>query len=339
MFDVIVVGGGPAGLSAALTLGRVRRSTLVVDAGEPRNAPSPALHNFLSRDGAPPAELRAIAREQLGGYPSVRFRAAAVARIERRSDGSFAVEFDDGDAAAARRLLLATGLADDLPPIPGLEAAWGRFALHCPYCHGYEVRDSPLAVLGATADRARLALHLTRLSGDVVLCTHGAEPPEPGARGVLEARGVRLRPEPISRIDVDGDEGIRIVFANGDALRRRAIFVHSTTRQRSPLAASLGCRTFDDGIVEVDDLGRTSVPGVYAAGDMARRAGMPGPAAAIVAAAASGAIAGTAIDQELVGEEFAVGAAGRTSPTPSSTGPGALPERWSEADHAISEAT
>ena len=315
MVDVVIVGGGAAGLSAALALGRVRRTVLLLDSGEHRNAPSPAMHNFLTRDGTPPAELRAIARAELDEYPTVRIRDERVDAIRRQEDGGFEVSLAGGEAVGARRVLLATGVRDELPPVDGLGALWGRAALHCPYCHGYEVRDAPLAVLGGTADRARLALHLTRLSDDVVLCTNGAEPPlDVGLRGLLQAHGVGIREEPIDFVReegcAEGEPRVRITFRDGGSLERGAIFIHSRPVQRSALPAELGCAMFEDGSVEVDDFGRTTVPGVSAAGDMARRPSMPGPAAAVIAAAANGTMAAVMLDQDLVSEEF-----GLPSPT------------------------
>lgn len=303
MLDTVIVGGGPAGLAGALTLGRVRRETLLIDSGEPRNAASPAMHNFLSRDGMPPEELRAVARAQLAEYPSVRVRQAAVRAARGTRDGGFEVTLDGGETVRARRLLLATGLVDELPPIPGLRDAWGRAVLHCPYCHGYEVRDAPLAALGSTPDRARMALHLTRLSGDVALCTNGESPLDADTRRKLADGGVELREEPIERVEEEGSS-VRLVFAEGRPLVRRAVFVQSRTRQRSALAAELGCSLLEDGIVEVDDFGRTTVAGVWAAGDMARRRSMPMPTSTVIAAAAGGAIAAARIDQELVAAHF-----------------------------------
>ncbi len=307
MMDVVIVGGGPAGLAGALTLGRVRRDVLLLDSGEPRNAPSPAMHNFLTRDGTPPAEMRALARAELAEYATVRIRDAAVESIRRQADGTFDIALAGGETVRSRRILLATGVRDELPPIDGLGALWGRAALHCPYCHGYEVRDAPLAVLGATPDRARLALHLTRLSDDVVLCTNGAEP-DPELRALLGDNGVGIHDAPIVRVReegcAEGEPHVRIAFADGSTLDRGAIFVHGRMEQRSTLAAELGCARFDDGLVDVDDMGRTTVPGVHAAGDMARRASMLGPAAAVIAAAASGMMAAVMLDQDLVGETF-----------------------------------
>jgi thioredoxin reductase len=292
-----------------LTLGRVRRDVLLMDSGEHRNASSPAMHNFLSRDGTPPAELRAIAHAELKAYATVRIRDGQVDSIRRRADGRFEVSLAGGETVGARRILLATGVRDEMPPIEGLGALWGRTALHCPYCHGYEVRDAPLAVLGGTPDRVRLALQLTRLSDDVVLCTHGAEPPlDAEARALLDSGGVGIRESPIDEVrEEEGAEGeprVRIRFRDGSSLERAAIFVQSRLVQRSPLAAELGCATFQDGSVDVNDVGQTTVPGVSAAGDMARRATMHAPAAAVVAAAASGAMAAVMLDQDLVAEEF-----------------------------------
>ncbi len=172
MYDAIVVGGGPAGLSAALTLGRVRRTTLVLDSGDYRNATAEHAHNLFTRDGTPPAELRWIARAQLDTYPTVEIESGVAEHAEPIGDG-FEVRLADGPTRSGRRLLLATGLADELPDIAGLGDLWGRSVFHCPYCHGYEVRDQAIAVIGSGPRYADLALHLRRLSDDVVLCSNG----------------------------------------------------------------------------------------------------------------------------------------------------------------------
>jgi thioredoxin reductase len=174
--DVVIVGGGPAGLNAALTLGRARRSVLLVDSGRPRNAPAQAVHGFLTRDGLPPAELRRIGRQQLAAYPTVEVRDTEVldVRIVGEPSGGFLVTLAEGSVTRARRLLLATGLVDQLPPIDGLAELWGNSVLHCPYCHGFEVRGQALAVLGGDPRAIQLAAHLTRFSPDVALCTNGA---------------------------------------------------------------------------------------------------------------------------------------------------------------------
>lgn len=304
MFETIVVGGGPAGLSAALTLGRALRHVLVLDSGEPRNAPATAMHNFLTRDGFPPAELRRIAREELTHYPTIELRDVPAVDAEPLIEGGFAVTLTDGGVERARRLLLATGLVDELPAIEGMAALWGRGVFHCPYCHGFEVRGRPLAVLGGNGAAVHLALHLTRIGSDVVLCTHGADDLAPDTHGLLDAQGVAVRTEPLVRVEGGDGHLERIVFADGPPLARYALFGGNRTRQRSELPTQLGCALFEDGSVEVNDFGQTSVSGVSAAGDMARRASFPGTAAAVIAAAASGMFAAAVLDKELLAADL-----------------------------------
>ncbi|WP_242884708.1 NAD(P)/FAD-dependent oxidoreductase [Actinomadura litoris] len=302
MFDAVIAGGGPAGMSAALTLGRTHRSVMLLDAGAGRNAPAEGVHNLLTRDGTPPARLRELGHAELASYPTVQVRTGTVTGV-RAGDGGFDLDLADGGAVTARRLLLATGLADDLPAPPGVEALWGRSAFHCPYCHGYECTGRTVAVIGATAARARLALQLSRFAAGVALCADG-EPLDAALRARLEANGVSVRREAVTRL-VGADGRLdRIEFAGGPSLPRDAVFVVNVPRQASDLAERLGCAAFADGCVEVDEFGRTSVPGVYAAGDMARRASVPMPLSAVVAAAASGTVAAAVLDQDLVSADF-----------------------------------
>lgn len=303
MYDAIIVGGGPAGLAAALTLGRSRRRVLLLDAGQGRNAPAAAVHNLLAHDGTPPGELRRIGREQLDRYPTLEVRAGAVHGARALPEEGFRLRLDGGDGVEARRLLLATGLADELPEIDGLAALWGRSALHCPYCHGFEASGRRLAVLGAGPDRVRLALQLTRFSDDLVLCANG-QPLDGDLAEKLAANHVRVLGEPITRFEGRGGQLERIVFAQGALLERDAVFVATVLHQRSDLAARLGCALLQDGCVEVDELARTSVPGVYAAGDMAHRAALPMPFAAVSWASASGTLAGAMLDQDLLTTDF-----------------------------------
>ncbi|MFI6902336.1 NAD(P)/FAD-dependent oxidoreductase [Nonomuraea sp. NPDC050394] len=297
--DVVIIGGGPAGLAAALILGRAHRRVLLLDAGHGRNAPAEAVHNFLTRDGTPPAALRELAREELSAYPSVEIREETVTDVHP----GFRVDLSGGGTAAARRILLATGLSDDLPGPPGAGALWGRSAFHCPYCHGWEVTGRPVAVIGASPARVRLALHLSRFA-DVALCA-GGEPLDPASRAKLLAQGVIVRDERIARLEATEGRLERIVFEDGPPLPRQAVFIVNVPRRHEPdLAARLGCATFADGCVEVNEFGQTGVLGVYAAGDTARRASVPVPLAAVIAAAASGTVAGAAIDQDLLSADF-----------------------------------
>lgn len=299
MYDVVIAGGGPAGLNAALLLGRVRRRVLLADSGQPRNAVSAAVHGFYSRDGDNPAAVRRHAREQLAAYPAVRLADTEVESAAPAGDG-FEVTLAGGETAQARRLLLATGLADELPEIEGLARLWGRAVYHCPYCHGWESRDQPVAVLGGDDQAAHLALNLARLGCDVVLCAGGPLAASGAARGALAAAGIGVCEDLV--LSVDGVPGhyVRLSLAPGWTLERRALFVHPAWRQRSDLAARLGCAVLDDGAVGVDELGQTSVPGVYAAGDMCRTPAMPTPAAQVIMAAAAGARAAVMIDQEML---------------------------------------
>jgi len=300
MVEVVVIGAGPAGLAAALTLGRSRRQTVVLDAGQGRNAQADAVHGFLSRDGTAPEELRRAARDELAAYPDVELRDTAVLAATAEPDG-FRVTLSDATELTAGRLLLATGVVDELPAIEGLAPLWGRSALHCFYCHGWEVRDQPLAILALRRVDLAFAVHLKRWSADVTLCSNGRPDFELGEdeRVLLAQFGIGLREEPIAQLD--GHDGIleRIVFQSGESLPRRAVFLHPPARQRSPLPAQLGCGLLDDGIVAINEFGQTSVAGVYAAGDMARRASQSLRGQQVTLAAAAGQLAAIALDREL----------------------------------------
>lgn len=305
MFDVLIVGGGPAGLSAALTLGRVHRAVLLLDSGEGRNAPADAVHNFITRDGTPPEELRRISHAELASYPSVRLQRGTATALRARNRSGFEVTRSDGDPVTARRLLLATGLVDDMPGIEGVGPLWGRSAFHCPYCHGFECTGRAVAVIGSAPARVRLALQLSRFAGDVVLCTNGRSL-DPDLQRALDGGGIAVRCEPVTRLESEAGVLYQIAFEAGAPLARDVVFIENAPRQRSPLAAQLGCAFLPDGCVEINEFGRTSVAGVYAAGDMAHRPTVPMPLAAVVAAAASGAIAAGVIDQDLLSDDFSL---------------------------------
>ncbi len=307
MFDVIVVGGGPAGLSAALTLGRARRTTLLLDSGEYRNAAAEEMHNFLTRDGTPPAELRAIAREEIAHYPTVEFRNAEVDQARQLETGEFELALADGGSVRARRLVLATGLADQLPPIDGIEQLWGRGVYHCPYCHGYETVDKQIAVLGSDPVMVDLSLHLKRFSDDVVLCVNGGgDELDDDTRARLAAYGVPIRFEKLAKLEAGPEELENIVFESGDPLPRQVLFAIGQFGQRSQIPAQLGCKLTTSGCVEVDDFHLSSVPGVYAAGDMAQRATQFGPMPFVIVATAAGTIAAIAADKNLVATDTPV---------------------------------
>jgi thioredoxin reductase len=233
MYDVIIVGAGPAGLSAALMLGRARRSVLVCDTGRPRNAASQAIHGYLTRDGISPKEFLARARSDLKPYDTVELRDAEVVAAECQADSRFLVTLANGEQARSRKLLLATGVIDKLPDIEGLAELYGRSVFHCPYCDGWEVRDQPIAVYGNGERGAGLSLELTVWSRDLVLCTDGPAAIDDTERKRLEHNGITVREERVARLE--GTAGIleHVVLAGGERLPRRALFFATGQVHRS----------------------------------------------------------------------------------------------------------
>jgi thioredoxin reductase len=267
VLDAVIVGGGPAGLSAALVLGRARRRVLVLDTGRPANSVSNGIGGLLAQGGVAPADLRRSGREQLADHPNVEVRDGAVLGAEPRAEG-LTVTLDDGPAVSTRTLVLAHGLRYDPPPLPGIGTLWGHSVFHCPFCDGWEVRDRPLAVHGSGPEAARTALVVSGWSSDVVLCTDGPARLN-GERAALEQAGVRVREELITGLAGQDDRLERIEFAGGPAERRDALFVRTHRDQPNGLAAALGCDLAEGGTIVTDGDGRTGIPGVYAAGDAA----------------------------------------------------------------------
>jgi thioredoxin reductase len=297
-YDCVIVGAGPAGLSAALMLGRCCRKALVCDIGEPRNIRSAALHNYLTRDGTPPAEFLQHARQEMVRYPSVEFRQVEVLDAARSPDG-FRLVCADGRQIAARKLLLATGVVDELPQLEGLESLYGTSVHHCPYCDGWEWRDQPIAIYGSGEEGKALALGLTVWSRDLVLCTNGTPNLSEEDLEQLSREGIELREERVARLE--GTEGMleRIVFETGESLPRKALFICSGQHQRSALARKLGCHFTSKGAVDTGTCEATDVSGLYVAGDASKEAQF------VVVAAAEGAEAGMAINKALLKEDLA----------------------------------
>jgi thioredoxin reductase len=296
--DVLIVGAGPAGLSAALTLGRVRRSVSLVDDGSPRNAHSPALHNFLTREGTTPSEFLGTARSELRRYDSVELVDDSVVDVSGEDD-AFDVAFDSGRRETVRKILLACGIRDELPEIEGLAPLWGTTVLHCPYCHGWEHRDRRLAVLGSNDRAVAQALHLAALSAGTTICTNGGAPFDMGVEEELHTAGVGVRTAGIRALRANDDGLQEIEFDDGTALPADAAFVGPTARPNNALARDLGCALLDDGAVQVNPLGGTTVAGVFAAGDLSRNPEIPFRGQMILAAA-SGVLAAMAIEEELL---------------------------------------
>ncbi len=274
-YDVIVVGGSWAGLSAAMQLGRARRRVLVLDGGQPRNRFAAEAHGFLGQDGRPPAEIMAAARAQVMAYPTVTWQ-SVLATHATVGDGALHVKLASGSAVVGRRLVLATGIVDELPAVAGLQERWGATVLHCPYCHGYEVADQRLGVLAIGPATVHLALLLPDWSGDVTLFTNQAVALTMEQHAALGARGVTLEPRRVVGLagEAPGLAGVIVCGERGDVtVPIDALFVGTRTRMASPLAEQLGC-AFDEGpfgpVIRTDEKRQTTVPGVYAAGDAAR---------------------------------------------------------------------
>jgi thioredoxin reductase len=271
-FDVIVVGGSFAGLASALQLARARRRVLVVDAGRPRNRFAHESHGFLGQDGRSPAAIVATARAEVLKYPTARFLAGEA--TDARADGDdFVLSLAQGADVRARRLVLATGIADELPALPGLQERWGATVLHCPYCHGYEAADGRLGVLAVGEASVHQALLLPDWSGDVTLFVNGTFEPTEEHRARLALRGVRVEERRVESLAGDAPALAGVRLAGGETVPLDALFTAPRTRPASPLAERLGC-AFDEGpfgpVVRTDARKETTVPGVYAAGDLAR---------------------------------------------------------------------
>lgn len=303
-FDAVIIGAGPAGLNAALVLGGARRRVLLLDGGPPRNAKASAAHGVFTRDGTPPVRLKTIGLEDLAPYPvTVR---SGVAREARALPNGFAVRHDGG-WVHARRLLLATGVRDVLPNVPGLRERWGRTVHHCPYCDGWPNREAALAVLGSGQEGHHLALSVRAWSRHVALLTDGPDELTDEQREDLARLGIPLYTDPILRFG--GVETVDVRFRRGGRLTLHAVFLNPTQQQNSSLPASLGCELNAKSRVVVNEHGMTSVRGVWAAGDMT------GAPQYVMSAAASGMIAAVSLNTTLIHEDVRkAGAAFHKSP-------------------------
>lgn len=281
-YDAIVIGGGPAGLQATLTLARVHRRVLMLDSGRYRNDPASHMHNVVTHDGTPPADFRKLAREQVAAYPTATIWEDTVLGVEPSGQG-YAVALDDPDdtVLTARGLVLATGVRDVLPDVPGVAELWGDLVVHCPFCHGHEFADRPVAVLG-TLPAGHLPAILAPVVSHTTVLTNGAD-------AVPTAAGA-TRTEQVTGLHRSGD-GVRITFADGPDLEVAGVYVSTALEQTTTFADQLGLTLLPSGCVEVDVMGRTSLPRVHAAGDMAHVPALPMPMSSVVAAAASGAMA------------------------------------------------
>ena len=292
MYDVVIVGGGAAGLSAALVLGRARRRVLVIDGGAPRNAPAAHMQGFLSRDGMPPAELLAAGRSEVIGY-GVEIVSDQVLAIEP----GFIVRLAGGRVATGRRILVATGVGDELPDIPGVRERWGKDLLHCPYCHGWEVRDQPLGVLGTHPMSVLHAQLVRQWSDDVAYFVHTNDL-NSAEEAQLQARGIRVVRGEVARLVIDDGRLTGVELTDGQVIARTAVFVRPGNLPHADgLLAGLGCELDAAGFAMVDATGGTSTPGVWAAGNVVD------PRAQVITSAGAGSAAAIAINADLVQDD------------------------------------
>ncbi|OXM71422.1 MULTISPECIES: NAD(P)/FAD-dependent oxidoreductase [Amycolatopsis] len=302
-YDVVVVGGGAAGLAGALALARARRSVLVVDAARPRNAPAGHVHNYLGRESTPPAELVAIGRDEVAGYGG-EVVTGTVTAAARTGDG-FEVTLDDGRSVHARRLLVTTGLVDELPDIDGVAERFGRDVLHCPYCHGWEARDQAIGVIGSNPLVVHAALLWRQLSADVTVFRHHAPELTDEQREELAARGIRVVEGEVAAVEVSEDRLTGVRMASGEVVPRQVVVVAPRFTARAGLLTALGLEVTEQVVqghvvgtyVAADPTGATAVPGVWVAGNVAN------VTAQVIVSASGGLTAGAAINADLVAED------------------------------------
>ncbi len=303
-YDVVVIGGGAAGLSAALVLTRALRQVAVVDVGQPRNAPAAHMQGFLGSDGLAPRELLAAGRNEVAGYGG-HLLPGRVDNITPHPAHpgagrmSFDIRLDDGPTIRSRRVLVTTGLRDDVPDLPGVRERWGRDLLHCPYCHGHEVRKQPLGVLGGSPEALAHAHLIRQWSHDVVYFANG-QSLTAMQREQLAARAIGVVDAPVTRLVVEDDRLSGVELATGQVVPRTAVFVRPRFVPNDTLLTDLGCATQDNGWVAVDATGRTSISGVWAAGNAVN------PRAQVITAAGEGSAAAIAINNDLVDEDLPI---------------------------------
>ncbi len=296
--DVAIIGGGAAGLSAAVALARSLRSVVVVDAGEPRNAPSAGAHNVLAREGIPPLELLAAGRREAEHY-GAEIRSDHAASVRRRDDG-FGVDLAGGGSLRVRRLLLATGLIDELPDIPGVREFWGKSVLHCPYCHGWEVRGQRIGILGTGPLNIHQALLFRQLSDDVTLFLHNMDDPDDETGDQLAALNIKVVNGPVQRLTSEDDVLRAVVLEDGNEIGVDAVVVGPRFIARADLYEQLGGALTEHpmgSFIETGPMGQTEIPGVWAAGNVGDLSAM------VSVASGAGVMAGAAINADLVAED------------------------------------
>jgi len=300
-FDVIIIGSSYAGLAAAMALGRARRSVLILDSGKPCNRQTPHAHNLITHDGDTPAEITGIAKEQVLAYPAVQF-VEGKAAVASGVDGAFEVADDIGETYRAKKLLLATGMRDIPLPVDGFAECWGISVLHCPYCHGYEVADAPLGVIGNGDMGFEYARLISNWSGNLTLFTNGRSTLNDEQLAKLKARNIPIIEGDIGAMEHESGHLHHLLFKDGSRYQINTVFSKSTTTQHNDLAVQLGCEIQSEGmfagLIKVDSFGKTTAAGVYAAGDNCS------PMRSLASAISAGTTAGAFINNEMVAAAF-----------------------------------
>jgi thioredoxin reductase len=296
-YDVIIVGGSYAGLSAAMTLGRSRRRVLVLDSGLPCNRQTPHSHNFITQDGQTPAAIAAKAREQVLQYPTITIQ-EGLATAAQKLDNGFRISTGKEQHFEARKLIFATGLKDTMPDIPGFAACWGISVVHCPYCHGYEIRDAATGILANGDAAMHYALLVSNLSKDLCILTNGPAAFTDAQRDKLAAHNIPVLEQEVAAIE--HKEGIlhSVVFKDGSTMPLTALYARAAMSQHCPIPEALGCTLNEQGLLQVDMMQQTTVPGVYACGDNSNFA------RTVSQAAGAGTMAGAAVNKALCDEDF-----------------------------------
>lgn len=296
-FEVVIIGGSYAGLSAAMALGRSIRKVLVIDSGKPCNAPTPHSHNFLTQDGIPPSGISALARQQVTAYPTISMMADVVVRGEKSNDG-FKLRLQSGQSVNAAKLVFATGIKDKLPDIPGFAECWGISVIHCPYCHGYEYRGRKTALLANGEVAMHYALLVGNLTRDLVILTNGAPQFTEDQLSKLRQHNITIISNAVASLGHNGGYMRNVNFQDGSQIACDALYFRPPFDQHSHIPEQLGCLLTEQGHLQVDAFQKTTVDGVYACGDNAS------PMRSVANAVAAGNMAGASINKELAFEKF-----------------------------------
>jgi thioredoxin reductase len=297
--DCIIIGGGPAGLNAAVVLGRCRRKVLLFDVGEYRNKASHGMHNYLTRDDIVPTDFISICHQELEKY-SVQLLRKKIVKAEKNNEGIFIAKDEEGRTYYSRKLLVATGLTDNIPDIPGFKELYGRSVFHCPYCDGWEIRDKKIGVYARNKNGSELAMTLKAWSDSVVLFTDGKNKIRPGEKEQLDALGIPVFQLPLERLEGKDGQLQKIIFKNGEEIHCDALFFVNGYKQQCNLAETFGCEMSKKGVVVTNRFQQTNIEGLYVAGDAAKDMHF------VVVAAAEGAKAGVIINKELQKETIQI---------------------------------